>query len=308
MSEHRHHLEESALPRPARSGGRHARPTRRPAGAHVSIAGSLMRAARETEALGGDALQIFPSSPRGWSLPHSDPEGEERLAEACAQRGWPLFVHAPYLVNVASPDPEVYGRSVASLIASVERAARLGARGVVVHAGSTLGGDLHEARSRASAAILAAVASGEHTARAARAPDVLVELTAGGGSRSLARHVDEAAAIIEACGDAEGVGVCLDTCHLWAAGIDIASPAGLRRLRAEVRALGAGRVRLIHVNDSKDPLGSSRDRHANLGEGTIGVDAIRRFLAVPDWRHVPAILETPGPDDRRVADLAAIRA
>lgn len=271
-----------------------------------------MRAARETEALGGDALQIFPSSPRGWAPPHPDPEGEDALAETCARRGWPLFVHAPYLVNVASPDPDVHGRSVASLVASVERAARLGARGVVVHSGSALGGDLSDARSRASAAIVAAIEAGERATRASvadgRPPSVLVELTAGGGSRSLARHVDEAAAIIDSCGGVEGVGLCLDTCHLWAAGVDIASPAGLRRLRSEVRAIGADRVRLIHVNDSKDPLGSSRDRHANLGEGTIGVDAVRRFLAVPDWRHIPAILETPGPDDRRIADLASIRA
>ncbi|MCZ7536450.1 MAG: TIM barrel protein [Acidimicrobiia bacterium] len=123
----------------------------------------------------------------------------------------------------------------------------------------------------------------------------------------MARRVDEAAMIIEACDGHPGVGVCLDTCHLWAAGVDFATPSGLRRLRSEVRALGLDRLRLIHVNDSKDPLGSSRDRHANLGHGTIGVDAIRRVLSVPEWRGVPAIIETPAPEDLRRADLALAR-
>lgn len=267
-----------------------------------------MRAVRETEMLGGDALQIFPSSPRGWKIPAPDPEADQELAEECARRGWPAFVHAPYLVNVASPDAEVYERSVGTLCASVERGARIGAAGVVVHAGTALGGDLDHGRRRAAAAILRAADAGEHAASSERSsPDVLVELTAGGASRSLARRVDEAAAIIEACGDDERVGVCLDTCHLWAAGVDLASTAGLRRLRSDVRALGVERVRLLHVNDSRDPLDSSRDRHANLGDGTIGVEVLQRFLDVPDWRRVPAIIETPGPDDRRRADLALVR-
>ncbi len=268
---------------------------------------------RETEYLRGDALQIFPSNPRGWALPSPDPDAEAELASQCSERGWPLFVHAPYLVNVAAPDPEVYERSVTSLVAAVERSARFGARGVVVHAGSALDGDVDDARRRAAAAIIEAVECGEREASNvlyvpdASPPDVLVELTAGGGSRSLARRVDEAAAIIEACDGHPGVGICLDTCHLWAAGVDFKSAAGLRRLRAEVRSLGVERVRLLHVNDSKDPLDSSRDRHANIGDGTIGVDALGRVLAVPEWAGIPAILETPGPEDRRRADLDLVR-
>ncbi len=277
-------------------------------GAHVSISGGLLRAVRETEQLLGDALQIFPSNPRGWALPSPDPEGEEAFASACAQRGWPIFVHAPYLVNVASPDEEVYSRSIASLTAATRRSARFGAHGVVVHAGSALDGDLDDARRRAAAAILHAVAAGEdESAPGHEPPSVLVELTAGGGSRSLARRVDEAAEIIEECDAHPRVGVCLDTCHLWAAGVDFASPQGLRRLRADVRALGLDRLRLIHVNDSKDPLDSSRDRHANIGHGTIGVEAILRVLAVPEWRGVPAIIETPGPEELRRADLTLAR-
>jgi len=263
---------------------------------------------RETEQLRGDALQIFPSNPRGWALPSPDPAGEAALASECARRGWPLFVHAPYLVNVAAPDPDVYAHSVASLTASTERSSRFGARGVVVHAGSALDGNLDDARKRAAAAILRAVAAGERAAADPRtAPDILVELTAGGGSRSLARHVADAASIIDACDNHPRVGVCLDTCHMWAAGIDFKSPAGLRRLRADVRSLGVDRLRLLHVNDSKDPFDSSRDRHANLGDGTIGIEAIGSVLDVPEWRGVTAILETPGPEDRRRDDLAVAR-
>lgn len=279
-------------------------------GAHVSISGSLLRPVRETEYLRGDALQIFASNPRGWALPSPNPDGEAALATECEQRGWPLYVHAPYLVNVASPDPHVYARSTASLAAATRRAARLGARGVVVHAGSALGADVGAARLRAVEAILRAVEAGEHEASNARhmplVPDVLVELTAGGGARSLARRVVDAATIIDACGSQPRVGVCLDTCHLWAAGIDFKSTGGMRELRAEVRALGVGRLRLLHVNDSKDPLGSSRDRHANLGKGTIGIDGIRKALDVPEWRGITAIVETPGPEDRRRSDVGLV--
>lgn len=255
---------------------------------------------RETERLGGDALQIFSSNPRGWARPEPDPEEERALTAACAARDWPLFLHAPYLVNLAAPDDLVHERSVAAMAFALSRGARLSAAGVVVHAGSALSGDRDLARQRAADAALALLDRNPGV-------DLLFELTAGGGTRAVARTVEDASMLLDACGGDERVGVCVDTCHLWAAGLDLTTDGGLGALRAGVRSLGRSRVRLLHVNDSRDPLGSGRDRHADLGEGLLGTDALASFLRAPEWQDVTAILETPGDDERRRADLTFVR-
>lgn len=266
----------------------------------MSVAGGLARAVRETERLGGDALQVFSSNPRGWARPEPDHEEECAFATACAERHWPLFLHAPYLVNLAAPDELVHQRSVAAMEFALSRGARLGAAGVVVHAGSALSGDRDPARQRAAGASLTLLDRNPGV-------DLLFELTAGGGTRAVARTVEDAALLIDACGGDERVGLCIDTCHLWAAGIDLTTDAALGELRAAVRSIGRNRIRLLHVNDSRDPLGSGRDRHADLGEGLLGTDALTSFLRAPEWRGVTAILETPGGHERRCADLAFVR-
>lgn len=264
------------------------------------MSGGLARAVRETERLGADALQVFSSNPRGWARPEPDPEEECAFAAACAQQHWPLFLHAPYLVNLAAPDELVHERSLAAMAFALARGARLAAAGVVVHAGSALSGDRDLARQRTADAALALLD---------RSPgvDLLFELTAGGGTRAVARTVEDASLLLDACGGDERIGLCIDTCHLWAAGVDLTTDAGLRDLRSAVRSLGRNRIRLLHVNDSRDPLGSGRDRHADLGEGLLGTDALASFLRAPEWRDVTVILETPGSHERRRADLAFVR-
>lgn len=255
---------------------------------------------RETERLGGDALQVFSSNPRGWARPEPDREEEQAFAAECAQRRWPLFLHAPYLVNLAAPDPQVHERSVDTLAFALARGARLASAGVVVHAGSALDRGRDVARRQAADAALALLDANPGV-------DLLFELTAGGGERALARTIDDASTLLGACRGDERVGVCLDTCHLWAAGVDLAARDGLGELRAGVRALGTRRIRLLHVNDSRDPLGSGRDRHADLGDGQVGREALGSFLRAREWRDVPVILETPGRSERRRDDLAFVR-
>ena len=272
----------------------------RSVGLHVSVAGGLARAEARALEAGCSALQIFPSNPRGWALPNPDTTAEAKLADACAQRGWPLFVHAPYLVNLASPDPVVHERSRANLSFALARSARLGARAVVVHAGSAVGTDRDAARRRAASAIQALL--DEHAGI-----DLAIELTAGGGERALARSIPNAAEMLAACGDDDRVGVCIDTCHLWAAGLDWTTSGGLAQLRRDVRELGPDRILVVHVNDSHDPFGSSRDHHANLGDGRIGVEPFGAFVRAREWRHAPLVLETPGTDERRAHDVDIVR-
>jgi len=273
----------------------------RPVGLHTAVSGGLLRAVARAEATGCTALQVFPSNPRGWAVPDPDASEEAAFAAACDERHWPRFVHAPYLVNLAAPDDRVFERSCGSLEFALRRARSFRATSVVVHAGSTVGPDRKTARRRAATALL-------HLLDTVPGSEVAVELTAGGGERSLARRVGDVAALVEACGADERVGVCLDSCHLWAAGVEWTTPAGLGRLRADVRELGPSRIRVVHVNDSHDPLGSGRDHHANLGDGQLGVDAFGSFVRAPEWRHAPLICETPGTEPRRAADVAIVRA
>jgi deoxyribonuclease-4 len=169
-----------------------------------------------------------------------------------------------------------------------------------VHAGRAVGTHGDAARGPAAGSILTLL-------DAQPGIRIAVELTAGGGERSLARTVPDVAELLAYCGDDERVGVCIDSCHLWAAGADWTTPAGRRRLRREVDALGRERILVVHANDSHDPLASARDHHANIGDGTIGAAPFRAFVRAPEWRHAPIVIETGGDDDRRAADVALIR-
>lgn len=212
---------------------------------------------------------------------------------------WPLAVHDNYLINLASPDPGQRGRSIAALRIEVRHAQRLGAEYLVIHPGSCLG-------SSREAGLLAVA---DALARATRKLKghglmLLLENTAGAGS-SLGATFGELARIRElAAGRMDfDIGFCLDTAHCYAAGYDVASPAGLRATLHEAdRLLGMSRVRLIHINDSRAPLGSRRDRHEHIGRGSIGLEGFRRILNHPRLRGLPFILETPrtsDADDRR---------
>jgi deoxyribonuclease-4 len=265
----------------------------------VSGSGGIVRSLARAEERGGNALQTFSSNPRGWALPPCDRAEDARGREALAARGFPLFLHAPYLVNLASPNPQTLSRSVASTAFALERAARLGAAGVVVHAGHAVGSAREEALDRVGRA-LAGLLELEYGV------DLLVELTAGGRG-ALACRPEEAAELLQALDGHPGLRICIDTCHLWAAGVDLASEDGRAELAAGLRALGPGRVALVHVNDSADPPGSRRDRHRNLGKGTIPPEALAPLLALPELAGAALVTETPGTPEEQAADVATLR-
>jgi len=256
-------------------------------GIHTSTAGSLENAALHAAELGANTFQIFSSSPRMWRARAPDPS-QVKLLQAARRRFDlnPLVIHVSYLVNLASADPVIRAKSIAAFRGELERAAAIGAEYLVLHPGSYRGRSVQEGIADFVDALRAA-ATGFHSSGLT----VLLENTAGAGSH-LGSDVTDLP-----------IGYCLDTCHLLAAGFDISTPTGLRAtVGSAERLLGLDNVRVFHVNDSKTPLGSHVDRHANIGEGHIPLAAFRRILRHPKLRGKPFILETPidePGDDRR---------
>lgn len=281
-------------------------PPRRPSaiGAHAPVTGWLSRGALKYAAtVGADCVQVFVSNPRGWAATPGDPRDDHAFREGCAAGRIPVFVHAPYLVNLGSPTPATRAKSVDALAHALTRGAEIGATGVVMHSGSAVAG---ARRDEALAQVrellmplLDAVPEG--------GPRLLIEPTAGGG-QALASRVADLTEYFAVLDDHPGLGVCLDTCHAYAAGHDLAAPGGVRAtLGALVKAVGRGRLGLVHVNDSRDPLGSTRDRHATLGEGSIGTDPLRELFVHPATRGVPLVVETPGGAEGHTRDIALLR-
>lgn len=279
-----------------------ARP-RPPIGAHTSVAGGLAAALPRAEQTGAEVIQVFVSSPRAWKPPAPDPDGDAAFAEACPV---PVFVHAPYLINFGSPSPDTMASSCGALEFALRRGAAIGAAGVVVHAGSAV---LHNSWDAAMGQVRDCVLP--LLDGVAGAPPLLIEPTAGGGD-ALASDAGSLAAYLDALGRDERIGVCLDTCHMHAAGAagtGASTPDGFAAaLRAYHRAAGRNKIGLIHANDSRDPAGSKRDRHASIGHGTIGRDAFTALFATRGFRGVPIVVETEESDHARdVATLKALR-
>ena len=259
-------------------------------GAHVSPAGGPAKALERGEALGARSIQIFNQNPRAWKPGVYSPEQVEAYREALAQSPVEaLLIHAVYLLNAASEDAEIREKTLASLTASLRAGAALGAHAVVLHPGSAKGGDVGEAVERAGAVIAEALAESEGCA-------LHLENTAGAGG-TLGRSFDELAALLDAAGGDPRVGICLDSCHMLASGIEIRTAEALSAALDDLEAkVGPGRIGSLHLNDSETPLGSNRDRHANIGEGEIGLAGCRVFLSEPRFGELPCVLETPGPD------------
>jgi deoxyribonuclease-4 len=215
-----------------------------------------------------------------------------------------VLIHAVYLLNCASEDRELCAKSLASLTHSLRVGHAIGAA-VVLHPGSALKGDVSKAIARAGATIARALADSDGA-------ELHLENTAGTGG-TLGRSFEELAALIEAAGGEPRLGVCLDSCHLLASGYDVRTPAGMDAvLRKARKVLGAGRIRSLHLNDSQTPLGSNRDRHANVGKGELGEQGCAAFLSAPGIQRLPCILETPGekkegPGAAEVAFAGALR-
>jgi deoxyribonuclease-4 len=269
-------------------------------GAHVSSGGGLDRAVERGEALGAESIQIFNQSPRMWR-PTRYTEGDfaafrERLAASPIES---VYIHAVYLINVASDDKEVCRKSLESLTHALTVGDAIGAGGVIVHPGSGKGQKPGPTFNRLGRAVKEALA------RTERCP-LVFEDTAGAGF-TIGRTFEELAKVIEVSGSGERLGVCLDSCHLLASGYEIREPSSLAAVIDEFdREVGLERLQVLHLNDSATALGSNRDRHAIIGEGELGEDGLRVFLGERRFAELPALLET-GPDgapDKNQVDIA----
>lgn len=272
-------------------------------GVHVSIAGGLLESITRARRLHCTTMQIFSRSPRGGASPALS----QALAESfhAQRRGAglePLAVHGPYIINLASPEPAMWKRSVALYEQEYRRVDQLRAEYLVTHVGSHRGQGEEAGIARVAQAITQTLEG--HSSNTV----ILLENTAGSG-QGIGDRLEQLAAIRDHVGPKERVGVCLDTAHLFAAGYAIHTEAGLEELlnRAE-RILGLAQVRLIHLNDSKAPFESRVDRHWHIGQGHIGLEAFRRIVNHPRLRALPFVLETPKTterEDRR--NLATVR-
>jgi deoxyribonuclease-4 len=273
-------------------------------GAQVRAGPNLLEAIEHAEELGAEAVQVFLQSSRAWRLPAHRPEVLAAYRAASARRagGLPTFCHAPYLINLASPDPERFERSRAALGANLAEAQAMGAAGLVLHPGSHLGAGLEPRLDQLAGALVEALE--EHGGGC----PILLENTAGAGG-TIGRSLEELARILEAAGDHRGLGVCLDTQHLWAAGISFGTMADADTLVRRVeRTVGLERLACLHVNDSVVGFGAGRDRHANLGEGDIGLERLACLLGHPALDGLAAVLEVPGAGQGpRARDVAVLR-
>ncbi|MET9883929.1 deoxyribonuclease IV [Streptomyces sp. NPDC006430] len=281
------------------------RAVRNPVGGHIPVAGGLasvgLTYARE---MGAEAVQVFVANPRGWATPVGNPAQDELFRAGCAAGSIPAYVHAPYLINFGSHTEATVEKSVESLRHSLRRGREIGALGVVVHTGSATGGRPREAAyTQVREHVLALLDELTHDDD----PFLLLESTAGQGS-SLCSRTWDFGPYFEALDHHPKLGICLDTCHVFAAGHDLAEPGGVKQtLDLLVDTVGEGRLKLIHANDSKEGVGAHKDRHANIGQGHIGRDAFAELFAHPATEGVPLIIETPGGKEGHARDVALLK-
>jgi deoxyribonuclease IV len=261
-------------------------------GAHVSTAGGLEKAVERGQERGCEAIQIFNQSPRMWRPTNYGEDDFAAFKEAMyASKVERVIIHAVYLINTASPDKELNKKSLAALTHALRIGDGIGAAGVVLHPGSTLGGPLKPALRRAAKVIKAALKDTDHC-------KLLLEQTAG-HKGLIGRDFDETAELIDLAGGGKRLGLCLDSCHMFVQGYDITDEEHLAAVLDEAdEKVGIERLGAVHVNDAAAPLGSCRDRHANIGKGEMGRKGLAAFLSEPRFEGLPATLETPGPEKK----------
>jgi len=261
-------------------------------GAHLSSAGGLHKAVDRAEAVGAESLQVFTQSPRTWRPTNHDPATFDRFRERRAEVGLAgVLCHALYLCNFAAPDDAVYEKSVAALRNTMQVACAIGADGVVVHVGSHLGSGFEAGVERVLPAMeqVLDLCSDETW--------LLMENSAGAGG-TIGRSIEELATLYERLGRHERLGVCLDSCHLYVSGVDVTEAAALDGMLDELdSSIGLDRLKALHVNDSAAPLGSNRDRHANICEGLLD-QKLGVFLGNARLQGLPAVLEVAGPENK----------
>jgi deoxyribonuclease-4 len=261
-------------------------------GAHVSTAGGLDKAVERGSERGCEAIQIFNQSPRMWRPTNYGEDDFAAFREAMdASKVEVVIIHAVYLINTATKDKELRKKSQAALTHALRIGDGIGACGVVLHPGSTLGDPLKPALKRAAKVIKAALKDSDHC-------KLLLEQTAG-HKGLIGRNFDETAELIELAGGGERLGLCLDSCHMFVQGYDITDEEHLAAVLDEAdEKIGIERLGAVHVNDAAAPLGSCRDRHANIGKGEMGRKGLAAFLSEPRFEGLPATLETPGPEKK----------
>jgi apurinic endonuclease (APN1) len=272
-------------------------------GAHVSTGGGLSKAIERAEERRCEAIQIFNQSPRMWKPTRYSDDDFAAFREAMKEsRVEVVAIHMIYLINPAAKDKEMRSKSLDSLTHALRVGDGIGALGVVVHPGALKDDTRTNARKRAISLVKEALARSESC-------PIIYENTAG-SPQLLGRDFDETAELIDKTGGPKRLGLCIDSCHLFATGYDIRTPDGVGALADEIDAkVGLKQLKLLHVNDATDPLGSNRDRHAPIGKGEIGRKGFRAFLGEPRLQGVPAVLEGPGIDGHDVArkDVQRIR-
>jgi deoxyribonuclease-4 len=255
------------------------------------------------ETIKAEAIQVFASNPRGWAMPEPNPAADEEFRTKAAAMDIATYVHAPFLINLGSPTEGTYKNSLNSTAYSLRRGKDIGALGVVIHTGSAVDEShvenawkqIHEGMMP----ILEALPDD--------GPSLLLEPTAGQG-QSLVKKLDDLENYLKALEYHPKVGICLDTCHVFAAGHDIAKKGGMTEtLDLLVQIAGAERFQLVHANDSMDVCGALKDRHQNIGEGHIGVDAFKEMLKHPAIANAPLILETPGEEPEHGKEVALLK-
>jgi len=272
-------------------------------GGHCS--GGIKKALDNAHSFGMDAVQLFVQSPRAWRFPDHDPADLERFRRRREELGiQAVTVHALYLLNLASPKDDFYEKSVTTLRSTMDAACAIEADAVVFHVGSHMGSGFEAALERVVPALRLCLE------RCSETTWLCMENSAGAGG-TIGRSLDELAALYEALDRHERLGVCLDSCHLYVSGYDVTDPAELDRVVAELdERIGLDRLRCLHVNDSKAPLGSNLDRHENVGDGLLG-EKLGVFLGHPKPQGLPALLEVPGrdghgPDAEQMEKLRAL--
>ena len=272
-------------------------------GGHCS--GGIKKALENAHAFGMDSVQLFAQSPRTWRFPDHDPADLEAFKARREELGiGAVTIHALYLLNLASPKADFYEKSVETLSKTVDAACAIGAEAVVFHVGSHQGAGFDAGLERVVPALTQALE------RCSETTWLCMENTAGTGD-TIGRSLEELAALYEALDRHPRLGVCLDSCHLFASGYDVTDAGELDRVVKQLDGLvGLDRLRVLHVNDSKTPLGSNRDRHDNIGDGLMG-SKLAVFLGHPKLQGLPALLEVPGtdghgPDAKQMKRLRAL--
>jgi deoxyribonuclease IV len=268
-------------------------------GAHVRGGGKLVPSLELGVEMGATSIQIFTQSPRMWKPSQYAPEVLAAYREAAAKNLTitDTFCHATYLINLATADLELYEKSVACLTHNLSVARGIGSSGLILHVGSHHGAGFDQVVRQIADAFERALAEADPTPHGEADCPILIENAAGSGG-TVGRSLEEIHLLIDACNSDDRLGLCIDTQHLWASGFDYSTVAGTERLIKEIEAsVGIDRLRCFHFNDSKTELGGNRDRHANIGEGTIGTRGLATLTGHPLIRNLPLLLEVPGAGD-----------